>query len=68
MSGLALAVMTPAQFAAARRATAKAKNLDFACLECGKRMSGAQAMRAQARGCGKCGGYDIDVAPKAVAP
>jgi predicted nucleic acid-binding Zn ribbon protein len=38
---------------------------DYACQECGHRMTLAQAERAarNVQGCPKCGGADIDLAP-----
>lgn len=38
---------------------------DWACMECGKRMTARQAERASFgdKGCPKCGGSDIDLAP-----
>lgn len=42
----------------------RSKSMDwaeFACLECGKRLTARQAQRADLNGCPKCGGSDIDV-------
>lgn len=60
LANLNLIVMTPAQVAAARKPARGVKA--YECLECGKALTGAQALRAVDAGCPKCGGVDIDVA------
>lgn len=41
----------------------------FACMECGKRFRTAKAVeKAQSVGCPKCGGCDIDLDDRELAP